>query len=254
MNTIYIYHGTHDYAGVDCEGVIQLVSKFKEITPNVNINFVDAANLESKICVNPNVEPNWEQKIVLVFPGGKASIWDEQLGETVHTVRSFIERGGNGLFICAGAYWSAKESLFTVSEGNSIYRKRPLQFFPGAVKGPIKFSDSCVVHVKDEINNISGAVFLYEGGYFETNDQIKDDFTTLSTYPDKKIAAIRMKVGLGKIVSTCVHYEFDGMAVVNKFIDDETWEKFQEINSKLLESKHFRTQFFVEALKFFGDS
>jgi len=72
------------------------------------------------ICERSQPEFGWENRCILVFPGGKASCWDDQLGSTVHSIRSFVERGGNALMICAGAYFSAEESLFQIDKKNCI--------------------------------------------------------------------------------------------------------------------------------------
>lgn len=162
---------------------------------------------------------DWEQKTsLIVFPGGLDTYYHEYLKGTIcQKIRSFVEKGGCYLGVCAGAYYGAYQINFDEGGKYATRATRQLQFFEGTAVGPALGTGTYTPH--DE--SLSQPVLLqlyflpsdfswayYNGGcYFEGDLKI---VTVLARYAEllsNPAAIIEIKVGKGIALLSGVHPE-----------------------------------------------
>ena len=82
------------------------------------------------------IEGNWDSDI-LIIPGGRDRPYDAALrGKGNDRIRSFVERGGLYIGLCAGAYYGCAKVIFDPGYPLEVIEDRELAFFPGAAVGP----------------------------------------------------------------------------------------------------------------------
>ncbi len=84
------------------------------------------------------IEGGWEDKTsLLVIPGGRDIFYHRLLdGPGTTRIRAFVEKGGNYLGICAGAYFGCSAIEFEKGGAYEVLGPRSLSFFPGIAQGP----------------------------------------------------------------------------------------------------------------------
>src|SRR5262245_2235164 len=107
-----------------------IVLQLKQSLPWLKIKKINSQYLCSK---------SWENKSdVLVMGGGMCGEWEKNLQvEGMRKIRDFVLNGGKYLGICAGAYFGASESIFSLVGKPIIEKMRPLQFYQGRAIGPL---------------------------------------------------------------------------------------------------------------------
>lgn len=85
----------------------------------------------------------WEDTTsLLIFPGGRDLPYHFALqGEANGRIRSYVEKGGRFLGICAGGYYGASSIAFAQGSVEEIVGGRELGFFPGIAVGPAYGND-----------------------------------------------------------------------------------------------------------------
>lgn len=147
----------------------------------------------------------------IILPGGWAPHQWGALGEPgLAAIRSYVERGGRCLGICAGAYLLSH----TTQYDNDAF-PYPLGLFDGTAKGPVEGLARYPKpgHARLSITAegrarglavLSGEPLYYSGGpCFRGGTGIE----VLARYHDDSPAAIRRKVGKGEIILIGAHPE-----------------------------------------------
>jgi glutamine amidotransferase-like uncharacterized protein len=244
----WIYTGTK-YDGVCSSSVRALKQTIEQSCEDVSVCLMDARDL--KTCLTMNLSSDQIQKTVIVFPGGKASAWDDQLGShTIQKIREFVMAGGKALMMCAGAYFSATSSDYKVSDSESIIKQRALKFFPGKAKGPFQ----TITHPVSgrQLGNSVGVectgtdekvnIYCFGGGYFLPDEEMEEDrdYDVLARYSgeEQHIAIASTQVGDGIAVMSFPHFEFDSVPV-RVIPDDDDWliSYIRSINRQLSETQ-----------------
>ena len=161
------------------------------------------------------IEGGWEEKAALfVLPGGADIPYRKELnGVGNQRIRSFVEKGGAFLGICAGSYYAGAFVDFDAPP--FVQEKRELSFFPGVVKGP--------VFEGYDPNSLQGAravilkwgdetcpFFYHGGGHFVDADRM-ENVSVIASYDTQKqeSAIIQCSVGKGQAILSAVHFEYD---------------------------------------------
>lgn len=155
---------------------------------------------------------------LFVMPGGADLFYCEKLnGRGNATIRAYVEKGGNYLGICAGAYYACTRIEWAQDAGHqAIIGDRELNFFKGTAIGPV----NSLLEDKDidaSWNNIahletpSGTVpAFYNAGpvFIPDADAV---YETLATYKDIEgtpAALVSMQIGKGRALLTSCHIEY----------------------------------------------
>ncbi|MCT4696889.1 MAG: BPL-N domain-containing protein [Candidatus Cardinium sp.] len=153
---------------------------------------------------------------LLILPGGRDLYYIQSLqGQGNKQIQDYLSGGGNFLGICAGSYYSGTYLVFAPGTPIEVIGSRALGLFQGVVKGPI-LAPYCYGSYKGAsaarvlITTDAQACYLYYngGGYFVDADKI-DDTTVLARYQYGEAAIIQCKYGLGRVILSGVHIEYD---------------------------------------------
>jgi biotin--protein ligase len=116
--------------GVDGTALKHLIHSLKrELDPIMKIKRLDAQSM---------IEKNWEEDTQLfIMPGGRDVFYQSALaGKGTDKIRSYVEKKGNYLGICAGAYFACARIEFEKGTSLELLEDRSLCFFSGVAKGP----------------------------------------------------------------------------------------------------------------------
>lgn len=192
------------------------------VWPEREIGEVDASGIRSGALAG--------DVAVLAFPGGADLPWLAALGvEGAAAIRRFVRDGGVYFGVCAGAYFASARCEFLADDGTEIAGPRPLGFFPGVARGPLReFAPS--FDGDDEGTARMVRLTLYPGGgEAETLYWGGPEFVTghgelagsggwrvLARYSDGRLAAVDCGIGAGKAILSAVHPELwiEGGSVV----------------------------------------
>jgi biotin--protein ligase len=195
--------------GVDGTSLKHLIYSLKqELDPTIKIQRLDAQSV---------IEKNWEEETQLfIMPGGRDVFYQDALVEKgTDKIRSYVEKKGNYLGICAGAYFACAKIEFEKGTGLELLQERPLRFFPGIAKGSAygtgKYTyDSSKGACSALINWQDNPLHVYfNGGCFFSSEPLETRI--LSRYldlPQKPPAIIEIDCGLGKVLLSGVHFEY----------------------------------------------
>lgn len=212
IDTIYIYAGP----GTSKSGLLQTASA---ISPFLNRFY----RLEY-IFPEQLIHECWEtQTALLIIPGGADIPYVKALnGIGNQKIKSYVEKGGSFLGICAGSYYGGGFVDFAKGTALEVQGNRELSFFPGIVRGPILApydygSESGARAAKITWQapigfhkNTSFTVYYNGGGYF-VDANTKNQTNILASYDSEgEIAAIvECLVGSGRVILSGVHIEYD---------------------------------------------
>jgi glutamine amidotransferase-like uncharacterized protein len=165
------------------------------------------------------LEQSWESKTaLLIIPGGRDIFYHASLdGAGTDKIRRFVEKGGNYLGICAGAYFACQSIAFETGGPLEVHGSRSLQFFPGVAKGPAygpnKYSYENARGV--EAAKISWergeCVVYFNGGCLFESENPRPFVKTLSRYldlPHHPSAVLEIPVEKGCTILSGVHIEY----------------------------------------------
>jgi len=196
---------------------------FKHTHQSIN-KALSASYCIKSILPHQVISSSWEENAILfILPGGRDIPYAAALnGAGNQKIRTFIEKGGSFLGICAGGYYAGDFVDFGKDSPLSIQEKRELSLFSGTVKGPVLapydyFSNSGVRSAKliwegdsDFSNQDSFSIYYNGGGYF-VDALEKTGVSVLASYnlEIKLPAIIKCRIGLGIAILSGVHFEFD---------------------------------------------
>lgn len=158
---------------------------------------------------------------LLILPGGVCSGWDAVLSQEFQSKLAAWVMKGNRIFaVCAGAYYCAKETIFSFPEKEKIRKTRDVQLFQGQCVGPL-YPALKIVKIRWYTGAIGHVVLLW-GGVFESEEQ--EGSEVLATFACKQSqgpAVVLCRSGSGLGVLSSVHWEWNGEDVVkcNPFLD-----------------------------------
>jgi biotin---protein ligase len=178
-------------------------------------------------------EPWQSSCVALIVPGGADLPFCRLLnGAGNRRIKSFVEKGGKYIGLCAGAYYASKRCEFMQgSKTMEVMGDRELGFFPGTCRG-LAFNGfryqsedgakaaKLAVNtgaLKDSSNVSESCISYYNGGgVFVGADKMKDqDVEVLAHFVDKldlspddgTAAVVLCKVGKGSALLTAPHPE-----------------------------------------------
>ena len=163
------------------------------------------------------IHTDWDQTSkILIMPGGRDCPYHEALqGAGNQKIRSFVERGGLYLGICAGAYYGCAEVDFDRGMPLEVVEKRGLCFFEGSGFGPAygKGSFDYASQKGARAARIQGLGMdfgvYYNGGCTFLGDALSfcQIIACYADLPSKPPAIIECKIGKGRVILSGVHIE-----------------------------------------------
>jgi glutamine amidotransferase-like uncharacterized protein len=168
-----------------------------------------------------------EQAGLLVLPGitGEVSLYPQTIGEDgLKRIRSFIEKKGVVLTICAATYFVCRETRYTPPWGPAKGRMSINHLFNAAAIGPLpsfarqatndpKYGDVSVIPVqfKTDRGEWRDAHVCYGNGpalYPDPSEHHTSEIlATFSGQNDNAPALIRKVIGKGAVYMSCIHPE-----------------------------------------------
>ncbi len=167
------------------------------------------------------IQGEWKKHAALfIMPGGADLPYVKALnGKGNQQIKEYVEKGGNYLGICAGAYYASREVQFAVGTPLEVVGKRELSFFSGVAKGPILASyyynsnrGTRAARIKISNDKLKHATLFYNGGPAFIPDSKQHNVEVIARYedlPNKPAAIIKTNVGSGNVILTAVHFEYD---------------------------------------------
>jgi len=166
------------------------------------------------------IESEWEKRAaLLIFPGGYDVPYHTLLqGEANRRIREFVEKGGNYIGICAGAYYASSLIVFEKEGPLEVKAERELSFFPGTASGPVYGPDQ--FSYTSEKGSLAALIdwgdeellsLYYKGGCTFEEAEKYPDVSILARYadlPSQPPALIHCSVGKGQALLSGIHPEF----------------------------------------------
>ncbi|CAH2560243.1 BPL-N domain-containing protein [Cardinium endosymbiont of Oedothorax gibbosus] len=155
---------------------------------------------------------------LFILPGGRDLCYIESLaGKGNKRIQDYVSGGGNFLGICAGGYYSGTYVVFAEATPIEVVGPRALGLFQGVVKGPVlapyyygshKGASAARVLITYSTDEKDCYVYYNGGGYFVDAENITDT-VVIAGYTNGKAAIIKCSYGLGSVVLSGVHLEYD---------------------------------------------
>ena len=160
----------------------------------------------------------WEDATsLLIFPGGRDLPYHFALqGEANARIRSYVEKGGRFLGLCAGGYYGASSIAFSRGSQQEILGERELGFFPGQAIGPAYGNEfrydsevgarAAPIIWEEGISNI----YFNGGCLFERAKEypFTEVIARFSDLPGEPAAVVYCKKGAGAALLSGVHPEY----------------------------------------------
>jgi glutamine amidotransferase-like uncharacterized protein len=170
---------------------------------------------------------------LLAFPGGADLPYCRLLnGAGNASILRYVEAGGAFLGVCAGAYYVSRRIAFEAESAGAITGERELALFAGTARGSLHDLAEpyslehlrCAAVVPVRASSSEKVLHaLYWGGP-EFIPDAAASFTPLLTYDSSsRLAALRTRVGEGRVVLSGVHAEVSGAQLpieVSRFGND----------------------------------
>lgn len=190
---------------------------------------------------------------LLILPGGIASPYAKKLqGQGNDQIKRFVAEGGSYLGLCAGAYYASSYVEYDKGGPTEVIAERELKFFKGKSVGPLRQltpenGGHCSVplvtlYLKDTVN---ASLFYRQGCSFEINEA-HNDVKVIGRYDEGLPALIHMSHGLGQVILSGVHFEFD------PFLFDEYQSTFPEIIHQLKQDNEVRQSLIYQVFQILG--
>lgn len=155
---------------------------------------------------------------LFILPGGRDLYYIESLaGQGNKRIQDYVSGGGSFLGICAGSYYSGTYVVFAEATPIKVVGPRALGLFQGVVKGPVlapyyygshKGASAARVLITYSTDEKDCYVYYNGGGYFVDAENIADT-AVIASYTNGKAAIIKCNYGLGSVVLSGVHLEYD---------------------------------------------
>ena len=172
----------------------------------------------------------WEiNTALLIFPGGRDVPYHTLLqGSANAKIRSYVEKGGVYLGLCAGAYYGCALIEFKKGHYLEVCGRRELGFFPGKAVGPVYEPD--FFSYSSEIGARAASIewrgpglkknhhysLYYNGGCQFVSPEDHPQVTILATYkdhPKNPAAIVHCKVESGSAILCGVHPEYPSQSL-----------------------------------------
>mgnify|MGYP001030502596 CR=1 FL=1 len=156
---------------------------------------------------------------LFVMPGGADLYYCEKLnGAGNRRIRDYVEKGGNYLGICAGAYYACREIEWGKNTDQEIIGARELNFIDCLAKGPIRdfikdgdinqsWNSAVTISVTDASEPVQ-IITAYSGGPVFT--EIRDDTKIIASFsdlPEPNASVLEKIIGRGKVLLSSTHPE-----------------------------------------------
>jgi glutamine amidotransferase-like uncharacterized protein len=198
--------------GVYVDDGASLATIIRSITQEVHASYI----VRSVVAVHLDYDPLLDEFGVFVMPGGADLPYCAKLaGRRNARLRSWVERGGVYLGLCAGAYYGCRKLNFHGHDGE-ISGSRELAFLNGTAVGSIQdlaplydFTlKSAAVAPLITNRGESTAAFYHGGPYFEIEGDAKATvLARYATVKEEPPAIVESTVGRGKALLCGVHPE-----------------------------------------------
>ncbi len=176
--------------------------------------------LSIKLVGPADLAASWEdQTALLIFAGGRDVPYHDALkGPLNRRIRTFVEKGGNYLGICAGGYYGSQSVQFEMGQPLEVSGQRELAFFPGTAEGPAygkgqfcyeSEKGARIAPLSLASGELSAAYF--NGGCSFSDAALYPSVNVLAHYrnlPGQPAALIECRVGKGLAILSGVHPEY----------------------------------------------
>ena len=153
-------------------------------------------------------------------------------------VRSYVERGGAYLGLCAGAYFASGRVEFQPGTDLAVEEDRRIKLFPGTAWGCV-YRDKQFCYDSEtgtgaaDLGNYNGERLniYYNGGCSFRLDEKGEEVEVVARYEDLDTAppaVIRTRVGRGVALLSGVHFEIGGEAAEEEGVSEDVVEKLKE--------------------------
>jgi biotin--protein ligase len=197
----------------------QLLSVLKGMLGNYDVMLVSETIL--------NNSP-WENTTkLIVMPGGRDLLFLSALDpHGIRKIKDYVERGGNYLGLCAGAYFACSEIEFELHRPfYEVIGPRPLQFIPGKAVGSVAAN----FHYGTELGAQAMKLQTQHGDHFSVYVnggpcfRLTDHAEVIASYESGEPAIVKTKVGKGTCLVSGPHIE-----VSSSYVQDQI-QKLSEV-------------------------
>ncbi len=147
---------------------------------------------------------------LLVIPGGRDLPYCKLLDPYNSSLLQYMYNGGKYLGICAGAYFACNSIEFELNTPLQVCGSRKFNLFNGIAKGAafnqFEYNSEKGACVVDIAGNYKTKAYFNGGPYFIPNS---DNYESIMTYTNDKLAIVKTKMGKGVAVLSGVHLEYD---------------------------------------------
>lgn len=198
------------------------------------------------------ISGSWQDDTsIFIVPGGRDLMYLKKLtNEGILNIKSYVEKGGSYLGVCAGAYFGSSFVEFDKGGELEVIGKRDLGFVNCRAIGPAyeepKFayenlSGARAIPLEYSSKKISTLSYMYfNGGCYFKSDEKMD---VIGVYSDLKLPAIiKAKVKRGRAILSGLHLECSFEDIED--VDDN----LSLLKSKIRETENIRKQVFKEIL------
>lgn len=236
--TIYLYAGP----GVGEQSLMQAFSALTYLLKtNHNVTKIQPEEIKTL---------DWEAHAAcFVMPGGADCLYQKHLNPTGNErIKRYVETGGSYLGLCAGGYYGGRKVEFALGTDLELIRDRDLQFFPGVVRGPVLApydykTDSGARAAYIQWGKRIIRLYFNGGGCFVDADKMPN-ISVLANYKmednTQRPAVIEATSGLGKVVLSGVHFEFNPELLnQNNGLPEDIILTLKEHDSERIEFMHY---------------
>ncbi len=214
-NVIYLYAGP----GTSEESVSQ--------TESTLISLTSFPYKVKKVGPEEVIKGTWMvDGALIVMPGGADIPYCQHLSPLGNAkIKEFVKNGGAYLGLCAGAYYGAKEILFSVGTPLEVTGERELSFYQGIAEGPAiapysydsnagaRLASLRWIAMENPLQKNRLFVSFFNGGCHFVNAEAIENVTPLAKYreensKEEKTAIVEIKVGKGIAILSGVHFEY----------------------------------------------
>ena len=214
-NVIYLYAGP----GTSEESITQTESTLTFLT--------NSSYKLKKIGPEEVIEGKWMvDGVLIIMPGGADIPYCQHLSPVGNAkIKEFVKNGGAYLGLCAGAYYGAKEILFSVGTPLEVTGERELSFYQGIAEGPAiapysydsnagaRLASLRWIATENPLQKNRLFASFFNGGCHFVNAEAVKNATPLAKYieedsNEEKTAIVEIKVGKGTVILSGVHFEY----------------------------------------------
>ena len=162
---------------------------------------------------------------LLVLPGGRDVPYVSALAAANDSIKSYVQKGGSFLGLCAGAYYASRRVEWEVGADMQVVGDRPFGFYLGTSEGCVykgfEYQTEAgaraliaeTTEALDGAPNLLRGVYYNGGGHFVGADELgKQGIVPLMRYTEgdgaNKVAAVWCSIDKGIVVLSHLHLEY----------------------------------------------